>query len=88
LAVTVELAEVTALRALGFLVADEDRLAGFLAASGTDDASLRAQAGSRDLAMAVLDFMLSDEALLLEFCDHESIDPRNMLRMRHILDGM
>jgi hypothetical protein len=85
---TPEQAEITALQALGFLAADEDRLARFLAASGIDAASLRDQAGSRDLAVAVLDFMLSDETLLLEFCDHDSIDPRNMLRMRHILGGV
>ena len=85
---TPERAEITALQALGFLAADEDRLARFLAASGIDAAALREQAGSRDLAVAILDFMLSDEVLLLEFCDHESIDPRNMLRMRHILGGV
>jgi hypothetical protein len=85
---TPELAEITALKALGFLAADEERLARFLAASGTDAETLREQAGSHDLAVAILDFMLSDEMLLLEFCDHESIDPRNMLRMRHILGGV
>ena len=85
---TAEQAEVTALQALAFLAADEDRLARFLAASGTDAATLRDQAGSRDLAVAILDFMLSDEVLLLEFCGHESIDPRNMLRMRHSLGGV
>jgi hypothetical protein len=80
-------AEIIALNALAFLVEEPERLNRFLAASGCDGAALREQAGSRGMAVAVVDFLLCDEALLLEFCDVSSMNPRDMLRVRHSLGG-
>jgi hypothetical protein len=80
-------AEIVALNALTFLAGDLEKLNRFLLASGIDGATLRAQAGGRDLAVAVMDFLLSDEALLLEFCESNSMDPKGMLGVRHSLSG-
>jgi len=85
--VTEEGAEILAFQALGWLAGDEDRLSRFLALSGLDPASLRDVADSRDAARAVLDFLLSDEALLLDFCEMAQIDPKLVPAYRNRLDG-
>jgi hypothetical protein len=82
---TEEGAEILALQALGWLAADEDRLSRFLALSGLDPAALREMADSRDTARAVMDFLLSDEALLLDFCEVAQIAPRAFPAYRHRL---
>jgi hypothetical protein len=84
--ITAEGAETLALQALGWLAGDEDRLSRFLALSGLDPATLRATADSRETARAVLDFLLGDEALLLDFCEFAAIDPRLLPTYRHRLD--
>ncbi|MGH6727634.1 MAG: DUF3572 family protein, partial [Pseudolabrys sp.] len=47
-------AEIIALNALAFLAQEPERLNPFLAASGVDAATLRAAAGGRDLAVAIV----------------------------------
>ena len=83
---TAEGAEILALQALGWLAADEDRLSRFLALSGLDGATLRAVADSRDTARAVMDFLLADEALLLDFCEVAQIPPASFPAYRRRLD--
>jgi hypothetical protein len=83
---TAQNAEILALQALGWLVGDEDGMARFLSLSGSDPASLCQAAGSCDMARAILDFLLSDETLLLRFCESASIDPRAVPMARSQLD--
>jgi len=83
---TQESAETLAFQALGWLAGDEDRFARFLALSGLDAGTLRAVADSRDTARAVLDFLLSDEALLLDFCEMAQIAPKLVPTYRAKLD--
>ena len=83
---TQESAEILALQALGWLASDEDRLSRFLALSGLDPAALRDMADNRDTARAVLDFLLSDEALLLDFCEVAQIAPKMFPAYRAKLD--
>ena len=83
---TQESAEILALQALGWLAADEDRLSRFLALSGLDPASLRDMADNRDTARAVLDFLLADEALLLDFCEMAQIAPKMVPLYRQRLE--
>jgi hypothetical protein len=68
-ALSPERAEILALEALAWLAADEGGIARFLAASGVDTADLREAAGSPGLAVAILNFLLSHEDLLLAFCE-------------------
>ena len=74
---TEEGAEILALQALGWLAGDESRMSRFLALSGMDPATLRTVADSRDTARAVMDFLLSDEELLLDFCEIAQIRPQD-----------
>jgi hypothetical protein len=84
--VTEEGAETLALQALGWVAGDEGRFSRFLALTGLDGSTLRAEAGSRDTARAVLDFLLSDEPLLLDFCEMAQIPPKAIPAYRNRLD--
>lgn len=80
-------AEILALEGLGWLVAETDGIQRFLDRSGIDSATLRQAAGSPGLNLAVLDFLLSNEDLLLRFCESAAISPKVLHLARHQLDG-
>jgi len=76
-----------ALKAMAFIAADERRLSGFMALTGTGLGDLRDRAGDPEVLAAVLDFLLADEAALLDFCQQEDLDPTMPGRARHALPG-
>lgn len=80
-------AEVTALRALAWLVADEDILPVFLNATGANADDLRARAADPDFLAAVLDFVLLEDDWVLGFAAAEGIAPEQVLRARAGLPG-
>jgi hypothetical protein len=82
-----ENAEILALQGLGWLAGDEDGLQRFLNLSGLDAAALRASAGTSDMNVAVLDFLLAHEDLLTRFCEAEAVAPRDLHLARHRLGG-
>ena len=84
---TPERAEVLALEGLGWLAAQEDGIQRFLNQSGIDAATLREAAGSRETSVAVLDFLLGNEELLLQFCECSDIAPKQIHLARHVLGG-
>ena len=82
-----ENAEILALQGLGWLAGDEEGLQRFLSLSGLDVGSLRSQAGNPDMSVAVLDFLLGHEDLLMRFCEAAAVAPRDMHLARHRLGG-
>jgi hypothetical protein len=84
---TPERAEILALEGLGWLAGQENALERFLNQSGIDATALREAAGSREMGVAVLDFLLGNEELLLQFCESTSIAPKQMHLARHVLGG-
>jgi hypothetical protein len=84
-AMSPERAEILGLEALTWLVAEPDALAGFLAASGVSGAELREAAGSPELTVALLDFLLANEAFLLAFCETSGSEVASLHRARHLL---
>jgi hypothetical protein len=80
-----ERAEILGLEALTWLAADDAAMGRFLAASGTDGADLRAAVGNPGLTMAVLDFLLLNEDLLLVFCETAGIETAVLHRARNLL---
>jgi len=82
-----EMAEILALQALGWLAGNGDGLDRFLSLSGMDAGSLRASAGTPDMNVAVLDFLLGHEDLLMPFCECASVSPRDVHLARHRLSG-
>lgn len=80
-------AEEIAIRALGFLAGDADRLGRFLALTGIDPAEIRALAGKKSFLVSVLDHVMGDESLLLAFSANAGIAPDKIAPARHRLDG-
>jgi hypothetical protein len=84
---SLEKAEILALQGLGWLAGEEDGIQRFMEHSGIDAAQLRDSAGSPGMGVAVLDFLLGHEELLLRFCESQEIDPRAVHLARHKLGG-
>jgi Protein of unknown function (DUF3572) len=84
---TREKAEILALEGLGWLAGQEEGLRRFLDQSGIDATGLRAAAGRLETGMAVLDFLLANEDLLLAFCESAEVEPAALHLARHRLDG-
>lgn len=84
---TPDLAEALALRALGYLAAEPERLGRFLAVTGIGPDSLRDHAADTDLLAAILDHLLADESLLLAFSAEDGADPAEVARARRHLPG-
>jgi len=79
-------AETVALEALGFL-AGADALGRFMAASGADIDTIRARADDPEFLAAVMDFLLSDDALVTDFCARQNLDAQSLHRLRRTLPG-
>ncbi len=80
-------AEALAIDALGWLAGQPEALSRFLAASGAGPAELRARAAEPAFLGFVMDFLLSEEPLLIEFCGDRSIPPETPMRARAALPG-
>ncbi len=68
-----QMAETIALQALGWLAGDPENLNAFLALSGLSPADLMAQAGDARMLGAVMDFVLSEDRLVIGFCDSAAL---------------
>lgn len=64
-----ETAELLALQVLGWLATNDDLFPTFLAATGASAADLAAGASSPEFLASVLDFLLQDDAWIIDFCD-------------------
>jgi hypothetical protein len=76
-----------AIAALSFIASEPERLGRFLALTGIGPESIRAAASEPDFLLGVLDHLVSDEALLLEFANEQNIDPDDVARARQALAG-
>ncbi|MEP6831643.1 MAG: DUF3572 family protein [Rhizomicrobium sp.] len=84
---TPEKAEILALEALAWLAGQPDGIARFLTVSGLEAADLRRAVGDRDLLGSLLDFLLANEPLLLEFCQNASMSPPAVHKARFLLEA-
>jgi hypothetical protein len=82
-----ESAEILAASALSFLAADGERISRFLSLSGIDPANIRAAASAPGFLIGVLDHLLADEALLLEFSQDAGCRPEGVAAARAALAG-
>lgn len=80
-------AETIALRALGWMAADDDVLGAFLGASGLSPGEVRARAQDPDFLVAVLDFVTSDDAMVRAFCDASGLRYDEPLAARRAIPG-
>jgi len=84
---TPDVAQTIALKALGFIANSEGALDRLMELSGLDRLTLRERAGEPEVLASLLDFLLSDEGLLVDFCHDESLDPKDIHMARHLLGG-
>jgi hypothetical protein len=84
---TPDSAQTLALKALGFVANSEGALDRLMELSGLDRDTLRQGAEEPEMLASLLDFLLADEALLIDFCHAESIDPKAIHMARHVLGG-
>lgn len=80
-------AEALAVAALSFLAEEPDRLGSFLAQTGLEPDGIRAAAGTPGFLPAILDYLIGDEALLLDFAAGQGIDPASIPAARSALPG-
>src|SRR5271155_1963401 len=80
-------AEQLAVSALGFLAAEPDRLSRFLSLSGLGPENLRAAAADPSFLSSVLDYLLTDEPLLLAFAADQGQAPESIAAARRVLGG-
>jgi hypothetical protein len=76
-----------AVSALGFLAQEPDRLSRFLDICGLGPHNLRAAAADPRFLAAVLDYLLSDEPLLIGFAQAEGVAPERVAAARRAMDG-
>ena len=80
-------AEALAIKGLGFLAEDAERLERFLVLSGLDMANLRRAASQPGFLPAILDYFSADEPLLLVFATWAEQDPEIIAKAREILSS-
>ena len=73
--------------ALTYIVEDADRLSRFLDISGLGPQNLREAAAQPSFLGAVLDYLASDERLLIAFAESRGLKPEAVARARDALGG-
>ena len=82
-----EQAEAVALEALTYLAQDPDRFACFLVQTGTGPEQIRERYCDPEFLSGVLDYFLSDEALLITFVEEQGREPLLLAAARRVLPG-
>ena len=80
-------AATVALKGLAWLVNFDDELNRFLELSGLDRIDVRDRANEPEFLVSLLDFLLANEGLLVDFCQDTSIEARSVHTARHVLAG-
>ncbi len=80
-------AQLLAIRGLSFVAEDGDRLGRFLALTGIGPAEIRVRAGDPVFLGGVLDFLLGDDAMVVEFAEWAEVGPETVMTARQLLPG-
>ena len=84
---TPEAAQVIAIKAVGWLVSNDELLPVFMASTGTSAEDLKASLEDISLLVSVMDFILMEDQWVLDFCDVAGFDPHKLQSVRHALPG-
>jgi len=76
-----------ALEGLAFLAARPEAFQRFADLTGLDPATVAARAAEPEFLTAIADFLLTDEGLLVDFCEIGSLDAKDVHMARHVLGG-
>ncbi|HZS63231.1 MAG TPA: DUF3572 domain-containing protein [Xanthobacteraceae bacterium] len=80
-----EMAELLAVRALSFIAEDAGRLGHFLAATGLGPTQIREASRQPSFLAGVLEYVETDEALLLALAEYSHVDPAAFVQARAAL---
>ena len=80
-------AENIAISGLGFLASDPERLGRFLSVTGLGPENLRSAAQEPKFLASVLDYIASDESLLVALAGHSGIAPERVGQAHVLLAG-
>jgi hypothetical protein len=80
-------AETLAMRALAWLIADDDLLPVFLGSSGVAEQDLRVRVAEPEFLASVLDFLMLDDAWIIRFCDTAGLAYETPMQARAALPG-
>jgi hypothetical protein len=80
-------AEVIALRALAWLMSNDELLPVFMGATGAAEADLRANAADPEFLGSLLDFLTMDDAWVVQFCDQAGLSYETPMMARMALPG-
>lgn len=80
-------AETLALRALGWVAADDEIFGTFLSATGADAAALRVLAADPVFLASVLDFLMQEDAWVTGFCRSAGLPFDALAQARRSLPG-
>ncbi len=80
-------AELLALRALGWLAADDEIWPMFSNATGADPSDAKARAGDPVFLASVLEFLTSNDDWVMRFCDEAGLKYEDPLTARFSLPG-
>src|SRR6476659_7409288 len=83
----VDSAQSLAVSALTFIAADSDRLSRFLGLTGLGPDNLRTAAADPAFLGSVLDYLVADEALLVEFAADAGLKPEAVAMAYAVLRG-
>ncbi len=82
-----EEAEIIGLNALSFLASEPERLHRFMDLAGLDINAVRASAADTAFLGGLLDYILSDQTLLLIFAEEHGLKPERIVQIRRKLPG-
>lgn len=82
-----ESAETFGLKVLGWLIGNEELLPVFQGATGAAEQDLRERAGEAEFLGSVLDFLMMDDAWVVEFCDQAGVSYDQPMIARQCLPG-
>ncbi len=83
----IDQAETIALKAIHFILADDDLQQGFLATSGVSPGEFKDMIGDPEFLGGVLDFLLGNEEQLIAFCEINEIEPTEPAKARRNFPG-
>lgn len=79
--------EQVALKAIAWLVGNEDLLPVFMGSTGADEDAFRNGVGNTEFQASVLDFIMMDDAWVVAFCDSEGLPYDRLMQARGALPG-
>ncbi len=85
--ISVQSAETLALKALTWLVANDELLPVFLNASGAGEDDLKTRAQEPEFLGSVLDFLMMDDDWIIDFCDTYRVPYEQPMLARAVLPG-